>query len=151
MKRFTILMLMAVFAVGVIAAPAADAGWFKKDKPRRTEKPEWMKKPQRYEAPLMDFHAGILQQDGLTGWKLGEMKIQFDRDCLITTDGAEEGYLDAGREAIVMGPRIGDTILAWSVRVSQPGFAIGRTENSDTELKYSDTNHDCGEVIKAPR
>ncbi len=151
MKRFTILMLVTVFALGVVAAPGADAGWFKKDKEKRTEKPEWMKKPQRYEGPVMDFHSGVLQQDGWTGWKLGEVKIQFTKDCRISTDGAEEGYLDAGREAIVMGPQFGDTIMAWSVRVVKPDFGQERRNGPDTQLQYSDVNPACGEVIKAPR
>lgn len=151
MKRFTIMALVAALALGTLVAPGAEAGWFKKSKPKRTEKPEWMKEPQRYEVPMMDFHSGVLQQDGTSGWKLGDLSIQFDKDCLITTDGAEEAYLAAGRGAIIMGPRVGDTILAWSVRVTRPDFEVSRTVSSDTQLKPSDTNPACGEVIRAPR
>lgn len=151
MKRITIITLALVFVLGVVAVPSADAGWLKKDKAKRTEKPDWMKKPQRYEGPTMSFHSGVLQQDGWTGWKLGETKIQFAKECLITADGVEGATLDAGREAVIMGPRFGDTILAWSVRVLKPSFAMGRSMNSDVKLQYSETNRDCGEVISAPR
>ncbi|MDX2474781.1 MAG: hypothetical protein QNL91_13860 [Candidatus Krumholzibacteria bacterium] len=152
MKRITVLLLALVMALGVVATPEASAGWFKKDKkPERTEKPDWMKKPQRYEGPRMSFHSGVLQQDGQTGWKLGETSIQFAKDCLITTDGAEGGYLDAGREAIVMGPKFGDTILAWSIRVTQPDYTSGRNQNGDVQLIVSETNPNCGEIVEAPQ
>ena len=151
MKTITILTLALVLTIGVVATPQADAGWFKKDKPERTEKPEWMKKPRRFDGPVMSFHSGVLQQDGWTGWKLGETKIQFTKDCFITTDGAEEGYLDAGREAIVMGPKIGDTILAWSVRVLQPDFSMGPNRSSEVQLQPSEADSDCGEIIRAPQ
>ena len=151
MKRTAMTTLALAFLIGVIAAPEAGAGWFDKKPPKRTEKPEWMKKPQRYEGPVMSFHSGVLQQDGWSGWKLGETKIQFSKECLITTDGAEEGFLDAGRNAIVMGPKFGDTILAWGVRVTRPDFTLGPSVNSEVQLKASDTSSDCGEVISAPR
>ena len=51
----------------------------------------------------------------------------------------------------VMGPKIGDTILAWSVRVTKPEFTMGRTVDSEVQLQYSNTNSRCGEVIHAPR
>ena len=152
MKRITVLLLALVMALGVVAAPEAGAGWFKKDKkPERTEKPDWMKKPQRYEGPRMSFHSGVLQQDGPSGWKLGETSIQLTKDCLITVDGAEEGYLDAGRDAIVMGPKFGDTILAWSIRVTQPDYTSGRNQNGDVRLIVSETNPNCGEIVEAPQ
>ncbi len=151
MKRITVITLAMVFALGVVAAPSADAGWFNKKKSDRTEKPDWMKKPQRYDGPTMSFHSGVLQQDGWTGWKLGETKIQFAKECLITSGGVAGGTLDAGRKAVVMGPRFGDTILAWSVRVEKPDFMMGRTPSSEVQLQYSETNSNCGEVISAPR
>ncbi len=152
MKRITILMLALIFVLGTVAAPGADAGWLNKKKPKRTEKPEWMKQAQRYDkVPTMSFHSGVLQQDGISGWKLGETSIQFAKDCYISTDGVEGGSLDAGRDAVVMGPKFGDTILAWSVRVQKPSFTMGRTVSNEVQLQYSDTNPDCGEVIQAPR
>lgn len=152
MKRTMILMTALVLALGAVSAPDADAGWFNKDKAQRTEKPEWMKKAQRYnDLPTMSFHSGVLQQDGISGWKLGETNVQFAKDCRITTDGVEGASLDAGREAVVMGPKFGDTILAWSVRIQQPEFSVGHTTSSEVQLQYSETNPNCGEVIKAPR
>ncbi len=152
MKRFTFLMLAAVFVIGATAAPQAGAGWFqKKEKPRRTEKPDWMKRPRRYEGTPMAFHSGILQQDGRTGWKLGDTPIQFAPDCLIMTDGSDEGYLDSGRQAIIMGPMIGETIMAWNVRVVQPEFMQKAPDLKGIRLKPSSVNPKVGEMTRAPQ
>ncbi len=151
MKRITVLALALVVALGVMNAPDAGAGWLNKKKPKRTEKPEWMAMPKHFDGPKMAFHSGILQQDSFSGWKLGEMKIQFAKNCEITTDGVDRGYLDAGRKAVVMGPRIGDTILAWSVKVAQPDFMAGGRSTEEVELETSEADPNCGEIIRAPR
>lgn len=153
MKRLTILALALAFTVGALAAPTAEAGLFKKsNKSRRTEKPEWMKQARRYEdMPSMSFTAGVLQQDGWTGWKVDETKIRFAKDCEITTDGVEDSELTAGRQAIIMGPRIGDTIVAWSVRVVRPDFTSGGSFSSEIEKIMSDSSPDCGEYVRTPQ
>lgn len=152
MKRITIILLVLAFAAGAVAAPEAEAGLFKKDKSKRTDKPEWMKKPQRYEdMPAMSFHSGVLQQDGWTGWKLGELKLEFAKDCEITAAGSEEGFLDAGRQAFVMGPRVGDTIVAWNVRVSAAVLETAPTVHANVEAIESETNPNCGEIVRAPQ
>jgi hypothetical protein len=152
MKRITITLLVLAFVAGAVATPDAEAGLFKKDKSKRTEKPDWMKKPHRYDnAPRMSFHSGVLQQDGWTGWKLGELKLQLAKDCFITSDGVETGTLDAGRQAFVMGPRVGDTIVAWSVRVNQQWVPESNTYDSNVELKKSEANPNCGEITRGPQ
>lgn len=152
MKRITATLLALIFAFGLGVAPDADAGWRKKDKPKRTEKPEWMKKPHRYgDGPTMSFHSGVLQQDGWTGWKLGETKLQFAKDCVFTGDGAAEGVLDAGRRAFVMGPRVGDTIVAWSVRVGYIEAPIENSDDSNVSVEKSEANPHCGEIKDAPQ
>ncbi len=152
MKRITVAMLALVFAAGLALAPVADAGWFKKDKPKRTEKPEWMKKARRYDnMPTMSFHTGVLEQDGWTGWKLGETKLQFSKDCLITAEGSEEGFLDAGRQAFVMGTKAGDTIVAWSVRVSRIEASVQNSYDSNIKVQKSEANPNCGEIESAPQ
>jgi len=151
MKRITVTLLVLIFTAGLIVAPDADAGWLKKDKPKRTEKPDWMKKPHRFEnMPTMSFHSGVLEQDGWTGWKLGETKLQFAEDCVIIADGAVDGVLDAGRPAIVMGPKVGDTIVAWSVRISHIEAPIQNTYDSEVSVEKSEANPYCGEIKNAP-
>jgi hypothetical protein len=152
MKRITIIVLALAIASGAVTALDAEAGIFSKKKSKRTEKPEWMKKPQRYEnMPAMSFHSGVLQQDGWTGWKLGELKLQFAKDCQITTAGTDEGYLDAGRQAFVMGPQVGDTIVAWNVRVSATTLATTDGHQPHVQAKKSESNPNCGEIVRAPQ
>ncbi len=151
MKRITVTLLMLVVAAGLFAGPDAHAGLFKKDKPKRTEKPAWMKQPHRYDnLPTMSFHSGVLEQDGWTGWKLGGTKLQLTKDCLISAEDSEEGFLDAGRRAFVMGPKVGDTIVAWSVRVSQIPAPIQNAYDGNTTVEKSTVNPNCGQIKNAP-
>ena len=148
MKRILVVLLALVVVAGAVVGPDATAGMFKKDKSKRTEKPEWMKKPRRYDdLPDMSFYAGKLQQDNWTGWKLGELKLEFARDCLITADGVEVNRFDAGRQAIVMGPRIGDTIVAWSVQISSREPSSLGGYGSDLQVQKSETNPNCGVIV----
>jgi len=152
MKRFATFGLALVISCGVLAAPHAEAGWFNKKKPNRTEKPEWMKTAQRFDnVPRMSFLAGELKQDGWHGWKVGEVKIQFTKDCKIMLDGEEGASLSSGRSVMVMGPRVGNTIMAWNISMAAPSFTTGRTYNSEVQLLQSAVSSDCGEVISAPR
>jgi len=153
-KRITMSMLFLIGTVGALTAPMAEAGIFNrnKDKDQRTEMPAWTQVPRRFDnMPTMSFHAGVLQQDGWNGWKLGELKLQLSPDCVIATDGQDVGYLDAGRTAIVMGSRQGDTIVAWSVRVKKPEYLVGRANNPNLQLKVSDTNSHCAELVSGPQ
>jgi hypothetical protein len=151
MKRTIIAGLVLVLTAGVFAAPGVEAGLFKKSKSKRTEMPEWMQAPRRFDrAPTMAFVSGTLDQDGWTGWKIGETKLQFAEDCQISSEGAAISSLEAGTEVVVMGPRVGDTIVAWSVRVQKPDFSVGRKVDHETELIYSETNPNVGEIVKAP-
>ena len=150
MKRITVTILTLVIALGLVTASEAGTGWFKKSKAPRTEKPDWMKKARRYEnLPAMSFHSGVLRQDGWTGWKLGELKLQLAQDCLITTEGADNGSLRAGRQATVMGPRVGDMIVAWSVRINQASVPAPAMHDANLVLRKSETNPNCGEKVGA--
>ncbi len=150
MKCTTTILLVLFIAAGTLAAPGADAGFFEKKKPERTEKPDWMTRPQRYEnLPAMHFSSGILQQEGHTGWKLGDISIQLAKDCII--NGDDSASLSAGSEAVVMGPRVGDTIVAWSIRMLKPSFDVGLTESYGVQLRPSTSNSNLGEMINAPQ
>ncbi|MCB1182626.1 hypothetical protein KDM41_04265 [bacterium] len=152
MKRFVGAGLALVLAIGVLGAPHAEAGLFSKKKPKRTEKPEWMKEPRRFEdTPRMSFVSGVLQQDGWTGWKVGELTLQFAENCRFNEGANQIRELDPGKEVLVMGPRIGSTIVAWSVRVKTPEYLVARNTNPEVRLKPSDANPDCGEIISSPR
>lgn len=122
MKRTTIVLLVVVLGLSFAATMDADAGWFGKDK-----KEKETKYVPRYDAyPTMGFHKGTLGRGVGTEWRLDGMDLQFMGDCEISTDGVEEGYLQEGRTAVITGPRWGNTIVAWRVRV----LAMDETYNS---------------------
>jgi hypothetical protein len=121
MKRTTIALLIVVLGFSFATVMDADAGWFGKDK---KEEAKYVPRYDRY--PTMGFQKGVLMRDARTGWRLGELNIQFMEDCQVSTDGAEEGYLQEGRTAVITGPRWGNTVVAWRVRV----LAMDQTYNT---------------------
>jgi len=141
MKRATMIFLVVVMGLSLTAVVDADAGWFGKDKKEKEAKDV----PRYDKFPTMGFHKGVLGRDTGVGWRLDDFDVQFMEDCEISTEGAEEGYLQEGRIAIISGPRWGNTIVAWRVRVmsrdetyntydsndvlvdgATPGVAVGR-------------------------
>lgn len=122
MKRATIVLLAVVLGLSFATAMDADAGWFGKD--NKEEETKYVPRYDKY--PTMGFHSGILKQGMGANWRLDELDLQFMTECEISTDGAEEGFLQEGREAIITGPRWGNTIVAWRVQVK----AMDQTYNS---------------------
>ncbi len=155
MKRITMGLALIALLAGVLATADADAGWLGKSKnkklsDKRTEKPEWMKKPARYDKlPSADFHMGVLWRDSYTGWQVGDVSLLLAKDCVIEREGVEVGVLDEGRQAIVMGPRNGNTIVAWRVRILEMDYENTRTSN-ETVLERSQVDPTVGRIVSAP-
>jgi len=149
MKNFKLAMIGLGLALTVMVVTDAEAGRRKKpEKGARTEKTEEMKKPHRFDnLPTMDFLGGILSRDAHSGWKGGETPLYLHGDCVITMDGADEGWLEEGREAVVMGARVGGAISAWSIHVSQPSYKTMGSSMSK-ELKESGPNPNVGKIVK---
>lgn len=154
MKRIT----MAVLAFGLlatVAAPnAADAGLFSRDRNKRlssmrTDMPEEMKEPKRFDLlPRMSFHLGTLSRGG-AGWELGGVNLRLAKDCTIIEGGAMGGSLVEGNRAVVMGPRFGQTLIAWQVRViDDAGFRSSYEEGVTVESSGSDPS--VGRIVSAP-
>jgi hypothetical protein len=126
MKRIIITTLALVLVFGLATAEAGQKKKVtRKSPPRgsRTEKTEEMKKPARYDKmPTMSYVSGRLDQEGLRGWRIGNHSLILKDDCSVM-EGGEAGYLREGKKAIVMGSRVGDTIVAWSVRLVPEDFS----------------------------
>ena len=137
MKRT--LTILALFAVAVLlAGPAAEAGPFKKDKKKAAPAKTW-----RYDKyPDMSFHKGILQQDGRAGWKLGEFELVLAEKCVIFGEGG--GRLQNGRTAVIMGARVGDTIVAWTVQMHKATVSSPKPDDKDTHIEWSTSDPTVG-------
>lgn len=122
MKRTIPVILVLVLFLGVTVAPDADAGWldkFKKDKKEET------KVPPRYDLfPTMGFHTGVLGLDAFNAWTLDDLSLAFAPECKISSEIDPNGGLDEGRKAMVMGSKVGDTIVAWRVEILASEYGI---------------------------
>jgi len=155
MKRAaTALMVLGLVCVTVLATDV-DAGWLGKSKnkrlsDKRTEKPEWMKSPVRYDVlPAAEFNMGRLNRSSFSGWELGKFNLVLAKDCVISRNGVETGMLEEGRSAIVMGPRAGNTVVAWSVRILEPDYS-NRSVRTDVKVEPSAVDPDVGVIISSP-
>jgi len=150
MKHLKLAMICLGFAVAAMVVSEAEAGRIKKpQKGSRTDKTEEQTKPQRFDNyPTMDFVGGTLTQDAHVGWKIGNTPLYLKDGCVITMDGVEEqGWLEEGREAVVMGARFGEAISAWSIHISHPAYkTMGMSQSQ--ELKEPGPNPNVGKVLK---
>ncbi len=153
MKRSILTTAALVLLAGALVmtdAVAAGRGKREKQGPRRTEMPEEYMQAHHFDRdPSMSFHSGTLRRDGLAGWRVGEVALQLTADATVMGPDGQESFLQEGREAVVMGPRFGSTMLAWSVRMlgSQPLAAVSA---SNAGRKPSDSDSDVGELVNAP-
>ena len=126
MKRIIITILALVLAFGLATAEAGQKKKVSRKSPpkgSRTEKTEEMKKPARFDRnPTMSYVTGRLDQEGLRGWRIGDYSLALKDGCSIIENG-EASYLREGKKAIVMGSRVGNTIVAWSVRMVPEDFS----------------------------
>lgn len=150
MRNIKLATICLGLALTVMLAGEVQAG--KKNRPSkatRTEKTEEMKKPHRFDnLPTMEFLGGTLSRDAHAGWKIGETPLYVRGDCVVTMDGVEgEGWLVEGREAVVMGARMGGAISAWSINVTQPEYkTLG--SKMDQEGKEAGPNPNVGRITK---
>lgn len=119
MKSINILLLAAMTACCLLGADGAEAGLFDR----------WNKKEPQKEAvprydllPSMTFYKGVLGYGVANSWELDDVQLQFVSDCVVTSELSGDGGLQAGQEALVMGSRIGDTIIAHRVRIVKPDY-----------------------------
>ena len=120
-NRLNILVPVLILALVVTCGDTAVAGLFGRSKDKDTEKEL---KTWRFDRqPTMNFARGILSQDSYgSGWDLGEITIHVTKKCKVIGEDGKQTVLRAGREAVIMGPRVGNTIVAWQIRILEPNF-----------------------------
>ncbi|MBM4131705.1 hypothetical protein FJ250_11870 [bacterium] len=149
MNRRFLTMAALVLLVGAFVAAEADAAGSGKGE-KRTEMPADYMRPNHFDRdPSMSFLSGTLRRDGLSGWRAGDMTVQLAPNAVVLGPDGEESVLQEGREALIMGPRFGGTILAWSVRMLSPDSGLSASTAGEV-TKPSDVDPHVGELISAP-
>ena len=141
MKRT--MIILALFAAAALLTAPAEAGLFKKNKKKAKPEETQLAGSWRYDRlPAMSFHKGVLQNVGPDIWKIGEMTMQLAPGCQVS---GGTSALQSGRTAVVMGPRAGNTIIAWSVELQKPQAAVAAPRTAGTEIVWSESDATVGE------
>jgi hypothetical protein len=111
-------LVLVVALVAALAVPSALAWGLKKSKDR--------KPPQRARclnrAPTLHFERGTLQRSGHHGWLLDSRPIAFTKESRVV-DQLDPGVRTSpreGRTAVVMGHRIGGTLVVRQATLLDP-------------------------------
>lgn len=153
MKRNTALTLSLCLLLGMTAASEAQAGRRDDNKrlsKNRTEMPLELKEAHRFDLlPSMQFHTGVLRRDGLSGWRIDDYRLQMSRESLVAGPDGQGAVLQEGNRVLVMGPRFGDTFVAWNVQIlgaEVPSSGL----DSGLVKKPGDSSPDVGEIVSGP-
>lgn len=152
-RRFVTTAALCLLA-GALVASDAEAG--KRRDPKklskdRTEMPALYTEPHHFDRdPTMSFHRGVLRRDGLAGWRVGDLHLQMRPDGLVLDPDGQQSFLQEGRDAVVMGPRVGDTMVGWNVRLLG-SESMSSASTTDVVKKPSDVTPDVGEIVSGPR
>ena len=147
MKRRTTLLMSLVLLGLMFSSVTADAGWRdRKDRDKREKaRRERVENTPRYDNyPTMGFFAGELRQGGFAEWTLDEAGIYLTKDCNVVDEEGNDADLMSGRQALIMGPRIGDTIVAWSIRIMKPEWDQPSSRGSDVDITWSEVDPTVG-------
>ena len=149
MKNLKLAMICLGISLTAMVASEAEAGRIKEPpKDSRTEMPEEMKKPRRFEKlPTMHFMSGVLSLSPHSGWKIGETPLYLHEGCVINVDGDVEGSLEEGRKAVVMGAMVGEAINAWSIYLPKLDHQITGF-NQSIQLKDPGPDPNVGRILK---
>lgn len=152
-RRF--LTMTALCALGaVVLVTDAQAGRKqdnRKTRPERTEMPALYTQPRHFDRdPTMSFHRGVLRREGIVGWRIGDYVLQMGPNADVLGPDGEAAMLTEGRDALVMGPRHGNTFIGWSVRLLDPERP-GTSTTMAVVKKPSDTTPEVGEIVDAPQ
>lgn len=159
MKTRTAIIAALCVAAGALVASDADASKQRRERnqdkgksdQKRTEMPEMYTQAQRLDRdPSMSFHRGTLRRDGLSGWMVGDLELQLRKDAAVLGPDGQKAALQDGRDVIVMGPRFGNTMVGWNVRMLEPEMP-GLQSGRDVVKEPSDTTPEVGELVQAPQ
>jgi len=118
-RTLTILLAVClVLGLGSAEAGQRDRNSHKAPpKGKRTEMPETWTTARYDHFPTMSYTSGRVQQNGLRGWKVGDIELILKKDTVIMMDGSRVEGLQSGRDVVVMGSLMGNTMVVWSARI----------------------------------
>jgi len=140
-KTFILVPALVLLLAGTVALEA-EAGLFGRDKDKDTERGSETWRYNRL--PTMDFARGRIRKDTLTAWEIGSTQVVFGPDCKVIDSFGEPCHLGDGNEVMIMGPRAGNTIVAWQVRVLRPGYQTAGYGKKRSTITWSDSDPTVG-------
>ncbi len=131
MKKMTLITLALAVLVAISMTGEANAGWFDRD-----EKVEADSEPHRFELlPSMEFFRGTIRRDAYSGWLLDECSLQLMGNGTVTMEGSDEGHLQEGQSAVVMGVKFGSTLVAYRIKVMKPDYGYNSQKDSNVHVE----------------
>ena len=140
-NRMHILIPVLVLVLAIAAGDPAQAGIFGKSKQKDTkELTTW-----RYDRlPSMSFVRGTVGRDAMTDWHVDQIQVHLAKKCRIVDSDGEKARMSDGDEVVIMGPRIGNTVVAWHIRVLDASF-MHVSENQYENVQWSEVDRTVGE------
>jgi hypothetical protein len=85
----------------------------------------------------MEFVSGDLRRDGSYGWRVGNSRLALHETCSIEDDEGRTGTgsLRDSAQAVVMGTRVGGTLIAYHVMVCKPSWGSFSSYTSVDDLR----------------
>ena len=94
----------------------------------------------------MSFHMGTLRRSTYSGWNLNETPLQFKSGARVTERGVEVATINEGDQVMVMGSKVGETIVVWRMRVLDPDENGAQDASSDSQVIWSTSDPTVGET-----
>ena len=138
-KKLHILIPVLVLLVATGFATDTEAGLFGRNK-NKEKTGTW----RFHRSPTMGFTSGTLSRGAIDGWELNGVRVVLGKDCkTVGTDGGTY-RLQEGDNVMIMGPRAGNTIVAWQIRRLAPVHKSA-TPDSEDMIKWSKVDRTVGE------
>jgi hypothetical protein len=134
-----ILAPALIIALAVVSADDAAAGLFGKKQDTEQRAKAW-----RFDLlPTMSFTKGKISQDVVAGWAIDDLRVQLAPQCSIVDQDGQKADLYDGQNVIIMGPRAGNTIVAWQVRL-MPRDVNGQLRSDTNDIVRSESDPTVG-------
>lgn len=143
MKRATTIML-AVLLTSVWTAEAS-AGWLGC---RTADNDARQPLVHRFPGTVQRFlQAGVLRDGGGDRWLLDDTELVLPFDSLVLDERGRRGFLQSGRQVLVLGAWYGDAVVARVVRFRPERGYDAAVERERYGIQWSEVNPDVGQGL----